>query len=83
MVTEQGTKSVQEAVRLTDQTALAFRTVAEAVDSAHESAQQITYNVRQQTAAIDPVVEAMNPRMAEMKSGSAAAGAVRIDALHR
>lgn len=59
MATEEGTKTVDEGIRLARQTGEAFDTSAASISSTFESVQQITLNMRQQAAAIKQVVEAM------------------------
>jgi methyl-accepting chemotaxis protein len=60
MATEEGTKTVDAGIELTQSTAATFDSVAAAVGSASESAQQISLNVAQQAEAVKQVVEAMN-----------------------
>ncbi|OSM05141.1 methyl-accepting chemotaxis protein [Magnetofaba australis] len=59
MVTEEGTKTVNEGMRLAQNTSDTFNGLADAVSGASESSQQISMNVRQQAVAIKQVVEAM------------------------
>lgn len=60
MVTKEGTKTVQE-VKLHAQGAIdSFASVRAAVDSAYQSAMQITLNVKQQAKAVKPVIAAMS-----------------------
>ena len=59
MVTEEGTKTVEEGIRLSQATAEAFNSLATSIGSAFESVQQISLNVRQQAAAIGQVAHAM------------------------
>jgi methyl-accepting chemotaxis protein len=84
MVTEEGTKTVEEDMRLAQKTAEAFNSLSSSIGSAYENTQQITLNARQQSGAVNQVVEAMNginsgarqtaAGIAQMKSG--------IDNLH-
>ncbi len=60
MVTQEGTKTVQE-VKAHAQGAIdSFASVRSAVDSAYQSAMQITLNVKQQAKAVQPVIAAMS-----------------------
>ncbi|NEO26826.1 MAG: methyl-accepting chemotaxis protein [Kamptonema sp. SIO4C4] len=60
MVTDEGTKTVENGVEITQKTADAFEGVAEAVNNVVLSNQQISLNIKQQASAIQQVVEAMN-----------------------
>lgn len=60
MVTEAGTKTVEEGVQIAQKTADTFIGVAEAVNEVVLSNQQIFLNIKQQAIAIQQVVEAMN-----------------------
>jgi len=60
MVTQEGTKTVEQ-VKIHAQGALdAFSNVRKAVDSAYQSALKITHNVQDQAKAVKPVIEAMS-----------------------
>jgi methyl-accepting chemotaxis protein len=59
MATEEGTKTVDEGMRLAHQTGEAFDTSSTSINTTFESVQQITLNMKQQAAAIKQVVEAM------------------------
>lgn len=59
MATEEGGKSVNQGMTVTQHTADTFRDVADAVRVASEGAQQISMHVRQQSTAIKQVVESM------------------------
>jgi methyl-accepting chemotaxis protein len=59
MATEEGTKTVDEGMRLAHKTGEAFDTSSASINSTFESVQQITLNMKQQAAAIKQVVEAM------------------------
>jgi len=60
MVTQEGTKTVQQ-VKVHAQGAIdAFANVRAAVDSAYHSASQISQNVSQQAKSVKPVIEAMS-----------------------
>ena len=59
-VTKEGTKTVQD-VKVHAQGAIdSFANVRTAVDSAYQSAMQITLNVKQQAKAVQPVIAAMS-----------------------
>lgn len=60
MVTEEGTKTLEEGVRLVNRTGEAFNTAADSVGGTFESVQQISLNMKQQAAAIRQVVDAMS-----------------------
>jgi len=59
MVTEAGNKTVQQGTRLVQRTGEAFHGLIAAIDGTYESVQQIAYNAREQSAAVNQVVEAM------------------------
>ncbi|MBF0344512.1 MAG: methyl-accepting chemotaxis protein [Nitrospirae bacterium] len=60
MVTEDGTKTVEEEMAYAQRTADSFNGVSFAVKSSFESSKQIFLNLKQQSLAIKQVVEAMN-----------------------
>ncbi|MEM9541172.1 MAG: methyl-accepting chemotaxis protein [Cyanobacteria bacterium P01_E01_bin.42] len=60
MVTDEGTKTVESNVKVAFETAEAFSGVAEAVNNVVLNNQQISLNIKQQAAAIQQVVQAMN-----------------------
>ncbi|MBF0539298.1 MAG: methyl-accepting chemotaxis protein [Nitrospirae bacterium] len=60
MVTEDGTKTVEEEMALVQKTADSFNGVLFAVKSSFESSKQIFLNIKQQSLAISQVVEAMS-----------------------
>ncbi|MES0337113.1 MAG: methyl-accepting chemotaxis protein [Candidatus Magnetobacterium sp. LHC-1] len=60
MVTEDGTKTVEEEMALVQRTSDAFNGVLFAVKTSFESSKQIFLNIKQQSLAISQVVEAMN-----------------------
>ncbi|MDB9312075.1 methyl-accepting chemotaxis protein [Spirulina sp. CS-785/01] len=60
MVTDEGTKTVEDGVEITQKTADAFDGVAEAVNNVVLNNQQISLNIKQQASAIQQVVQAMN-----------------------
>ncbi|MEO5349491.1 MAG: methyl-accepting chemotaxis protein [Magnetococcus sp. YQC-3] len=59
MATEEGSKTVDEGMVISQNTAETFREVAQSMGVASQGAQQISLNVRQQSVAIRQVVEAM------------------------
>lgn len=60
MATDEGTKTVEEGVRVAQDTADSFAGVADAVNNVVLNNQQISLNIKQQAIAIQQVVEAMN-----------------------
>ncbi|MBF0368182.1 MAG: methyl-accepting chemotaxis protein [Magnetococcales bacterium] len=77
MVTDEGTKTVEQGVLIAQNTAETFREVAESVNAAAESAQQISMNVRQQSVAIKQVVEAMKSLNTGAKETSSGVGQIK------
>jgi len=60
MVTDEGTKTVDEGMRIAQNTAAAFGGVTDAVNNVFLSSQQISLNIKQQAIAVQQVVDAMN-----------------------
>jgi len=60
MVTDEGTKTVDSGMLVTQKTAQAFSGVTDAVNNVVINNQQISLNVKQQAAAVEQVVDAMN-----------------------
>jgi|JI9StandDraft_2_1071091.scaffolds.fasta_scaffold00028_6 methyl-accepting chemotaxis protein len=60
IVTEEGTKTVAEGVRIAQSTSDAFQGVTDAINNVVINNQQIALNIKQQAMAIQQVVEAMN-----------------------
>jgi methyl-accepting chemotaxis protein len=60
MVTEEGTKTVEQGIRLARAMDESFNGVANSIQTASESAQQTLLSVKQQVAAVRQVVEAMD-----------------------
>jgi len=60
MVTEEGTKTVDAGIGLTQKTAQAFDEVATSIGSTSTNVQQIALNIQQQASAVQQVVAAMN-----------------------
>lgn len=70
MVTQEGTRTVQQ-VKINAQGAIdSFANVRKAVDSAYESATQIMLNVQQQAKAVKPVIAAMSALNAGAKEAA-------------
>ena len=60
MVTDNGTKTVENGVKIARKTADAFAGVAEAIDRIVLNSKQISFTARNQATAIEDVVEAVN-----------------------
>ena len=60
IVTEEGTKTVEDGVKIAQETASAFAGVTDAVNHVFLNSQQISSSSQQQALAIEQVVEAMN-----------------------
>jgi methyl-accepting chemotaxis protein len=60
IVTDDGTKTVDQGMDMTKETAQAFAGVADSVNNVVMNNQQISLNIRQQVTAIEQVVSAMN-----------------------
>ncbi|MDM8553806.1 methyl-accepting chemotaxis protein [Desulfococcaceae bacterium HSG7] len=60
MVTEEGTKTVDAGIGLTQKTAQAFDEVSTSIGSTSTNVQQIALNIQQQASAVQQVVAAMN-----------------------
>ena len=60
MVTDEGTKTVDQGIDLAQGTAETFTHVADSVNNVFLNSQQISLNVKQQAIAVRQVVEAMN-----------------------
>ncbi|MGK7931807.1 MAG: methyl-accepting chemotaxis protein [Microcystaceae cyanobacterium] len=59
MVTDEGTKTVNAGMQVTERTAQAFAGVAEAINNVVMNNQQITLNIRQQSRAVQQVLASM------------------------
>ncbi len=57
--TDEGTKTVKESVRITEETARAFSGVTDAVNNVALNSQQISFNAKEQAAAIQQILTAM------------------------
>jgi methyl-accepting chemotaxis protein len=71
MATEEGTKTVEEEIRLAQATAEAFDSLAISIGSAFENVQQISLNIRQQATAVGQVAQAMDALNAGTKETAA------------
>lgn len=60
MVTEEGTKKVEDVTRLARQLGELFSSLANAANSVYENAQQVLLNTKQQSAALNQVIAAVN-----------------------
>jgi hypothetical protein len=60
MVTDEGTKTVNAGMNITEQTANAFAGVLEAINNVAMNNQQIALNIRQQGKAVQQVLDAMS-----------------------
>ncbi|MDP8933757.1 MAG: methyl-accepting chemotaxis protein, partial [Cyanobacteriota bacterium] len=60
IVTDEGNKTLDNSLKLTEGTAETFNNVANAINSVVLSSQQIYLNTKQQALAIEQVVDAMN-----------------------
>lgn len=78
MVTDEGTKTVEEGVKIAQQTAESFSGVTDAVNNVVLNSQQISLNVKQQAIAIQQVVDAMNALNIAAQETANGLGQVRI-----
>lgn len=78
MVTDEGTKTVEEGVRVAQETSESFVGVADAVNNVVLNSQQISLNVKQQAIAIQQVVEAMNSLNVAARETAAGIGQIKI-----
>lgn len=60
IVTDEGTKTVEDGVKIAQETATAFAGVADAVNHVFLNSQQISLSAKQQAIAIQQVIDAMN-----------------------
>lgn len=60
MVTDEGTKTVDSGMEITEKTAQSFNHITEAVNNVVMNNQQISLNIHQQASGIQQVLEAMN-----------------------
>ncbi|HEY9659250.1 MAG TPA: methyl-accepting chemotaxis protein, partial [Allocoleopsis sp.] len=78
MATDEGTKTVEEGVRIAQQTADSFSGVADAVNNVVLNSQQISLNVKQQAIAVQQVVDAMNSLNIAAKETATGIGQIRV-----
>lgn len=78
MATDEGTKTVEEGIRIAQQTSESFAGVADAVNNVVLNSQQISLNVKQQAIAIQQVVDAMNSLNIAAKETAGGIGQIRI-----
>lgn len=78
MVTDEGTKTVEEGVKIAQQTAESFSGVTDAVNNVVLNSQQISLNVKQQAIAIQQVIDAMNALNIAAQETANGMGQVRI-----
>lgn len=60
MVTDEGTKTAQESIRLAEETADAFNGIASSINNVFLNSQQIALSAKQQAVAVQQAVSAMN-----------------------
>lgn len=60
MVTDEGTKTVDQGIKLTNSTAQTFTGVADSINNIFLNSQQISLSAKQQAIAVQQVAEAMN-----------------------
>ncbi len=82
MVTDEGTKTVEQGIDLAQGTAQTFTRVADAVNNVFLNSQQISLNVKQQAIAVRQVVEAMNAINLGAKEGAIGITQVRMSTQH-
>ncbi len=78
MATDEGTKTVDEGVRIAQETSDAFAGVTNAVNNVVLNNQQISLNIKQQAIAIQQVVDAMNALNVAAKETTGGIGQIRI-----
>jgi methyl-accepting chemotaxis protein len=71
MITEDGTRTVNEVTKTVQRVAELFKNLASLAASANENAQQVMLNAKQQAAAFNQVVEATNSIAAGAKETAA------------
>ncbi|MEB3338470.1 MAG: methyl-accepting chemotaxis protein [Leptolyngbyaceae bacterium] len=82
MVTDEGTKTVDEGMQLAQGTSEAFTGVADSINQVFLSSQQISLNVKQQAIAIQQVLDAMNALNLGAKENAAGIVQVRTSTHH-
>ncbi len=78
MATEDGTKTVDEGVRIVEETSEAFGGVVNAVNAVTINSQQIALNIKQQAIAIDQVIQAMNILNSAAKESAAGVSQIKV-----
>jgi methyl-accepting chemotaxis protein len=78
MVTDEGTKTAQESIRLAEETADAFNGIASSINNVFLNSQQIALSAKQQAVAVQQAVSAMNAINLGAKETSA--GVVQVKA---
>ena len=78
MATDEGTKTVEEGVRIAQETSEAFAGVTDAVNNVVLNSQQISLNVKQQAVAIQQVVTAMNNLNSAARETASGIGQVKV-----
>jgi methyl-accepting chemotaxis protein len=78
MATDEGSKTVEEGVRIAQETATAFTGVTDAVNNVVLNSQQISFNVKQQATAIQQVVTAMNNLNVAARENASGVSQVRL-----
>ncbi|MBD2182366.1 methyl-accepting chemotaxis protein [Aerosakkonema funiforme] len=78
IVTNEGTKTVEEGVEVAKSTAEAFTGVMNAIDSVALNNQQISLNINQQAVAINQVADAMNTINSAAKETTGGISQVRL-----
>jgi CHASE3 domain sensor protein len=78
MMTEDGTRTVTDVTRTVQKVAELFVNLASLADSANESAQQVMFNARQQSAAFAQVVEATNSIASGAKETASGIGQTKV-----
>lgn len=77
-VTREGTKTVEDGVRIAQETSAAFTGVEDAVNNIVLNSQQISLNVNQQAIAIQQVVTAMNELNIAARETASGIGQIRV-----
>jgi methyl-accepting chemotaxis protein len=78
MVTDEGTKTAQESIRLAEETADAFNGIASSINNVFLNSQQIALSAKQQAVAVQQAVSAMNAINLGAKETSA--GVIQVKA---
>ncbi len=78
MVTEEGTKTVQEVADIAQKAGEAFNSLSGVANSVYENAQQVSLNAKQQVTAIKQVSDAMNQINAGAKDTAAGISQTKV-----